>query len=146
MREARARKVEKQQQEEAEIAVKATQKEFQAAAKLLKEQEKKERRVAREEQKVVQERDRTGKLAACAARIEAQKPRNHLQIPKQASAKPHKVPLAIPSQNRPRAVLQLSQRLHKLHQHPYPKSTPAAGRSIFQPNINSTNCLPCCIE
>jgi hypothetical protein len=42
MREARARKVEKQQQEEAEIAVKATQKELQAAAKLLKEQEKEE--------------------------------------------------------------------------------------------------------
>jgi hypothetical protein len=67
MREARARKVEKQQQEEAEIFVKANQKKLQAAAKLLKEQEKEERRVAQEEQKVVQEKEGAGKLAACAA-------------------------------------------------------------------------------
>jgi hypothetical protein len=67
MREARARKVGKQQQDEAEIAVKANRKELQAAAKLLKEQEKEERRVAREEQKVVRERERAGKLAARAA-------------------------------------------------------------------------------
>jgi hypothetical protein len=58
MREARAREVEKQQQEEAEIAIKANRKELQAAAKLLKEQEKKEPRVMREEQKVVRERER----------------------------------------------------------------------------------------
>jgi hypothetical protein len=38
MREARAREVEKQQQEEAEIAVKANRRELQATAKLLKEQ------------------------------------------------------------------------------------------------------------
>jgi hypothetical protein len=72
MREARARKVEKQQQEEAEIAVKANRRELQATAKLLKEHEKEERHVAREEQKVVRERERADKLAARAARVEAQ--------------------------------------------------------------------------
>jgi hypothetical protein len=65
MREVRAREVEKQQQEEAEIAVKANRKELQAAAKLLKEQEKEERRVAREEQKVVREREREGWQVGC---------------------------------------------------------------------------------
>jgi hypothetical protein len=118
MREARAREVEKQQQEEAEIAVKAKRRELQATAKLLKEHEKEERHVAREEQKVVRERER-GLTSWLHALLESKPktPRNHLQIPKQASAKSHKVRLAIPSQNRPRSVLQLSQRLHKLHQH-----------------------------
>jgi hypothetical protein len=105
MREARARKVEKQQQEEAEFAAKANRKELQAAAKRFQEEEKEERRGAREEQKVVRERERAGKLAVRAARIEAQTLRSYLQIPKQASAKSHELPLAVPSQNRPRAVL-----------------------------------------
>jgi hypothetical protein len=89
MREARVCEVEKQQQEEAEIAVKANRKELQAAAKLLKEQEKKERRVAREEQKIVQERERAGKLAAHAARIKAQntkKPSTNTQTGKRKAS------------------------------------------------------------
>jgi hypothetical protein len=48
IRQAQARELEKQQQEEAEIGARANRKELQAAAKLLKEQQKEKRRVERE--------------------------------------------------------------------------------------------------
>jgi hypothetical protein len=72
IRQARAHELEKQQQEEAEIAARATQKELQAAAKALREQEKKERRVEQERLKDERTRERAGKLAAREARIAAQ--------------------------------------------------------------------------
>jgi hypothetical protein len=72
IRQARARELEKQQQEEAEIAARANRKELQAAAKLLKEQQKEERRVERERLKEERERERAGRLAARNARIAAQ--------------------------------------------------------------------------
>jgi ribosomal protein L22 len=72
IRQARARELEKQQQEEAEIAARANRKELQAAAKLLKDQQKEERCVERERLKEERERKRAGKLAARAARITAQ--------------------------------------------------------------------------
>jgi hypothetical protein len=64
---AQAREAEKQQQEEAEAAAKATRKELQAAAKLLEEQQKEERCVEQERLKEEHDRERAGKLAACAA-------------------------------------------------------------------------------
>jgi uncharacterized protein YigA (DUF484 family) len=67
IRQARARELEKQQQEEAEIAARASRKKLQAAAKLLKEQQKEERCVERETLKEEHERERAGKLAARAA-------------------------------------------------------------------------------
>jgi hypothetical protein len=73
IRQARACETEKQQQqEEAEAAAKATQKELQAAAKLLKEQQKEEHCVKQERLKEECNRERAGKLAACTARIAAQ--------------------------------------------------------------------------
>jgi uncharacterized protein YndB with AHSA1/START domain len=72
IRQARARELEKQQQEEAEIAARASRKELQAAAKLLKEQQKEERRVEQERLKKEREHERAGKLAARNARIAAQ--------------------------------------------------------------------------
>jgi hypothetical protein len=72
IRQAQAHELEKQQQEEAEIAARASRKELQAAAKLLKEQQKEERHVEREALKEERERERAGKLAARNARIAAQ--------------------------------------------------------------------------
>jgi hypothetical protein len=64
---AQARETEEQQLEEAEAAAKATRKELQAAAKLLKEQQKEEHRVEQERLKEERDRERAGKLAARAA-------------------------------------------------------------------------------
>jgi hypothetical protein len=64
---ARACELEKQQQEEAEIAARASRKELQATANLLKEQQKKERCVERKTLKEERKRKRAGKLAAYAA-------------------------------------------------------------------------------
>jgi hypothetical protein len=72
IRQAWARELEKQQQEEAEIAARATRKELQAAAKALQEQEKEERRVERERLKDERACERAGKLATREARIAAQ--------------------------------------------------------------------------
>ena len=72
LREARARDAVKEREAHEEKLAKASRKELQAAAKLLREQEAEERRVAREDAKRVREREKAGKLAARAARIEAQ--------------------------------------------------------------------------
>jgi uncharacterized protein YndB with AHSA1/START domain len=79
IRQARARELEKQQQEEAEIAARAKRKELQAAAKLLKDQQKEERCVERERLKEERERERAGKLAARAAQITAQNTTKSIQ-------------------------------------------------------------------
>ena len=72
IREARAREIVKQQEEHKEQLAKANRKELQAAAKLLREQEAEERRVARERAKVVRDQMKVEQVAARAARIEAQ--------------------------------------------------------------------------
>jgi hypothetical protein len=72
LREARAREAVVQHQEHEEQLAKANRKELQAAAKLLREQEAEERRVARERAKVVRDRMKAEQAAARAARIEAQ--------------------------------------------------------------------------
>jgi len=72
IREARARDRVKQQEEHKQQLAKANKKERQAAAKLLREQEAEERRVAREAAKVVREKERAEKAAAQAAQIEPQ--------------------------------------------------------------------------
>jgi hypothetical protein len=68
---AQACELEKQQQNEAEIAARANRKELQAAAKLLKEQQKKERCVERGRLKEERKRKRADKLAVCNAQIAA---------------------------------------------------------------------------
>ncbi|KAF1952888.1 hypothetical protein CC80DRAFT_368901, partial [Byssothecium circinans] len=72
IREARARETVKQREEHEEQLAKANRKELAAAAKLYREQQAQERRVAREAAKVVREREKAEKEAARAARIEAQ--------------------------------------------------------------------------
>jgi hypothetical protein len=97
---ARACELEKQQQEEAEIAARANRKELQAAAKLLKEQQKEERCVEREKLKEERKRERAGKLAAHNARIAAQ---NTKKLSTTAQSGKRKASRAPPSNNkRPR--------------------------------------------
>jgi hypothetical protein len=72
---ARERKAEKQHQEEQEKLAKLNRKELQAAAKLLKEQEKEERRVARERAKEVRDRMKAEQVAAREARKATQNTR-----------------------------------------------------------------------
>jgi hypothetical protein len=97
MREARARDLKKQQQEEAEMAAKATRKELQVAAKALQEQEKEERRVERVRLREERERERAAKLAARKARIAAQNTKKPIQ---NASATKRKVSQKAPSKSK----------------------------------------------
>jgi hypothetical protein len=141
IRQARAHELEKQQQEEAEIAARASRKELQAAAKLLKEQQKEERRVERQALKEERKRERAGKLAARNARIAAQNTTKAIQHAPPTKRKPHVLSQAIPSQNGPRALLQLSRRSQKLHRPLHLKSTLGAATSLFQLNIDNTICF-----
>jgi hypothetical protein len=90
IREARACEAVLQQQEHEDKLAKANRKELQAAAKLLKEQEKEDCRVARERAKEVRDQMKAEQAAARAAKIAAQNTKkNHLQLPKQASVRPY---------------------------------------------------------
>jgi hypothetical protein len=68
---AREREAEKQQRDEAEAAAKSSKRELQAAAKLLREQEKEEHSVAQEKAKEVRDQMKAERVAACAARNKA---------------------------------------------------------------------------
>jgi hypothetical protein len=101
---ARACELEKQQQEEAEIAARASRKELQATANLLKEQQKKERRVERKTLKEERKRKRAGKLAAYAAWIAAQNTTKAIQNASPTKQKASHPPLSNPKSKRPKGA------------------------------------------
>ncbi|KAF1978702.1 hypothetical protein BU23DRAFT_595819 [Bimuria novae-zelandiae CBS 107.79] len=89
-----AKKQQKQHQEEQERLAKLNRKELQAAAKLLKEQEKEERRVARERAKEVRDQMKAEQVAARDARKAAQNTRQASTITQRGKRKASKAPLA----------------------------------------------------
>jgi hypothetical protein len=86
--------VEKQHQEEQERLAKSNKKELQAAAKLLREQEKEERCVAIERAKEVQDQMKAKQVAAREARKAAQNTRQASTITQRGKRKALKAPLA----------------------------------------------------
>jgi hypothetical protein len=132
IRQARARELEKQQQEEAEIAARASRKELQAAAKILKEQQKEERRVEREALKEERERERAGKLAARAARIAAQNITKAIQNAPPTKQKASRPPSSNPKSKRPKSAAAAVSASSEAAPAPLPKVN-AHGRKINLP-------------
>jgi hypothetical protein len=93
LREARAREAVVQHQEHEEQLAKANRKELRAAAKLLREQEAEERRVARARAKVVRDQMKAEQAAARAARIEAQNTKRVSKTAQTGKRKASRAPL-----------------------------------------------------
>jgi hypothetical protein len=90
----------KQQEKHEEQFAKANRKELQAAAKLLREKETEERRIAREAAKVVRAREKADKEAACAAQITAQNTKRAPQTTQMGKRKASSISLPNPKQQR----------------------------------------------
>jgi hypothetical protein len=100
IREARAREVVKEQEEHKEQLAKANRKELRAAAKLLREKEAEERRVAREAAKVVRAREKADKEAARAAQTAAQNTKRASQTTQKGKRKALDPPVSKPKRQK----------------------------------------------